>query len=66
MISKISCLPQVIVATVDYDEFGVDDECNANRILFTDEFSLLNEESYNVRYKEVEGLFQLMKSEGSK
>ena len=65
MIAKISCLPQVIVATVDYDEFGVGDECNANRILFTDEFSLLNEESYSVRYEEVEGLFRLMKSEDS-
>ena len=66
MIAKITYLPQVIVATVDYDTFGIDDGGDVNRIFFTNEFNLLDEESYSEMCEEVEGLYQLMTSEDSK
>ena len=66
MIAKITYLPQVIVATVDYDTFGIDDGGDVNRIFFTNEFNLLDKESYSEMCEEVEGLYQLMTSEDSK
>lgn len=64
MIVKITSLPQVIVATVDYDEFGVEDGGKVHKIYFTDQFSILNEDTYREKAEEIEGLYQLMTSEG--
>lgn len=64
MIAKITSLPQVIVATVDYDEFGVEDDGKAHKIYFTEQFSVLNEDTYRENAEEIEGLYQLMTSEG--
>lgn len=64
MIVKITSLPQVIVATVDYDEFGVEDGGKVHKIYFTDQFSVLNEDTYREKAEEIEGLYQLMTSEG--
>jgi hypothetical protein len=57
-------IPQVIVATVDYDEFGVEDGGKVHKIYFTDQFSVLNEDTYREKAEEIEGLYQLMPSEG--
>ena len=63
MIARITSLPQIILATVDYDTFGVDDGGNANKIYLNTQFSVLNEEIYTERAEEIEGLYHLMTSE---
>ena len=63
MIAKITSLPQIILATVDYDTFGVDDGGKVNKIYLNAKFSVLNEDEYNARVKEIEGLYALMTSE---
>lgn len=63
MIAKISSLPQIILATVDYDTFGVEDGGQAKKIYFDTQFSVLNEATYTERAEEIEGLYALMKSE---
>ena len=63
MIANIASLPQVIVATVDYDQFDIDDGGRANKIYFTEQFKVLNEETYSARCEEIDGLYRLMTSE---
>ena len=60
MIAKISYLPQIILATVDYDAFGVDDGGKVNKIYFDAQFSVLNETTYQERKEEIEGLYGIM------
>lgn len=62
MIAKITSLPQVIVATVDYDLFGIEDGGIAHKVYFADQFCVLNEHTYIERVEEIEGLYQLMTS----
>ena len=64
MIARISSLPQVILATVDYDTFGVEDGGSVNKIYLDTQFSVLNEAMYTERADEIEGLYHLMMSEG--
>ena len=64
MIARISSLPQVILATVDYDTFGVEDGGSVNKIYLDTQFSVLNEAMYTERVDEIEGLYHLMMSEG--
>ena len=64
MIAGITSLPQVIVATVDYDEFGVEDGGKAHKIYLSEQFSVLNESTYNKNAKDIEGLCSLMTSKG--
>ena len=63
MIAKIDSLPQVILATVDYDEFGVEDGENLNKIYFDKQFGVLNQESYEQYAEEIEGLYHLLLAE---
>lgn len=63
MIAKITSLPQIILATVDYDTFGVEDGGKVNKIYFDAQFSVLNEATYLERIEEIEGLYALMTSE---
>lgn len=60
MIAKLSSLPQVILATVDYDEFEVEDGDRVNKIYLTEKFKVLNESFYNQYAEEIEGLHRLM------
>ena len=62
MIVKITSLPQIILATVDYDTFDVDDGGNVNKIYLDTQFSILNEETYTERAEEIKGLYHLMTS----
>lgn len=63
MITGIASLPQIILATVDYDTFGVDDGGKVNKIYLDTQFSVLNEAAYQERAEEIEGLYHLMTSE---
>lgn len=60
MITKIVSLPQVIVATVDYDRYIVEDDDKVNKIYLTEQFKVLNEETYSEKAAEIEGLRQLL------
>ncbi len=61
-IAKISSLPQVIVATVDYDQFGVGDGGKAHKIYLTEQLYVLNKATYDERAEEIEGMYQLLES----
>ena len=63
MIARITSLPQIILATVDYDTFGVDDGGKVNKIYLETQFSVLNEAMYTERAEEIEGLYHLMTSD---
>ena len=64
MIARISSLPQIFLATVDYDTFDVEDGGSVNKIYLDTKFSVLNEAMYTERAEEIEGLYHLMTSEG--
>lgn len=59
-IIKNTNLPQIILATVDYDRFGVEDNGKVNKIYFDKKFSVLNEETYSVFSSEIDGLYALL------
>ncbi|MCM1530605.1 MAG: hypothetical protein NC093_11520 [Alistipes sp.] len=63
MIAKITYLPQIILATVDYDMFGVEDGGNVNKIYLDTKFSVLNEAMYTERTEAIEGLYHLITSQ---
>ncbi|MCR5110847.1 MAG: hypothetical protein K6B38_08055, partial [Ruminococcus sp.] len=65
MIAKITSLPQIILATVDYDTFEVEDGGNVTKIYLDAQFSVLNEEMYKERAEEIEGLYHLLTSKES-
>ena len=65
MIAKITSLPQIILATVDYDTFEVEDGGNVTKIYLDAKFSVLNEEMYKERAEEIEGLYHLLTSKES-
>lgn len=62
MISKISYLPQVILATVDYDTFNITNE-KVTKIYFDEQFNVLNDKMYLEHKEQIEGLYQLMNSD---
>lgn len=63
MIARITSLPQIILATVDYDIFGVESFGNINKIYLNTQFNVLNEGMYTERKEEIEGLYHLLTSE---
>lgn len=65
MISKINSLPQIIVATVDYDEFVINRREAATKLFLSDKFNLLNKDTYKEKSKEIEGLYRLIMSEAN-
>ena len=65
MISKINLLPQIIVATVDYDKFVINRREAATKLFLSHKFNLLNKDTYNEKSKEIEGLYRLIMSEAN-
>lgn len=62
-IVKISSLPQIILATVDYDKFNIDDGGKVNKIYFKEQFHVLNEGEYKEHSDTIEGLYDLLRDE---
>lgn len=56
-------MPQIILATVDYDAFDIDDGGKVNKIHLDTQFCVLNETTYQERAEEIEGLYHLVTSE---
>ena len=63
MITRIMSLPQIILTTVDYDAFGIDDGVKVNKIYLDTQFCVLNEATYQERAEEIEGFYHLVTSE---
>lgn len=61
MISGIHSLPQIILATVDYDKYKVSE--NANVIRLTEMRKLLDETTYIDHQEEIESLYGLLSDE---
>jgi len=61
MIAGIRSLPQVILATVDYDKYKVSEDAKVIRL--TDMRKLLDETSYAERQEEIENLYGLLSGE---
>ena len=55
LIAKLKSLPQVILATVDYDKFDVQTDDKTNYIRLIDKRKLLNESTYLERTEQIEG-----------
>ena len=61
MIAGIRSLPQVILATVDYEKFKVNED--AKVIKLTEMRKLLDESTYTERQEEIESLYSLLSGE---
>ena len=61
MIAGIRSLPQVILATVDYEKFKVSED--AKVIKLTEMRKLLDESTYTERQEEIESLYSLLSGE---
>lgn len=61
MIAGIRSLPQIILATVDYDKYKVGDDAKVIRL--TEMRKLLNETTYTERQEEIESLYGLLSGE---
>lgn len=64
-IVKINYLPQVIVATVDYDKFHVNDGGKTNKIYLKNQFHVLEEGQYKKYEDTIQGMYDLLRSENS-
>ena len=62
-IVKINYLPQVIVATVDYDKFRVNDGGRAHKIYLEKQFHVLEEDQYKEYNHTIEGIYELLRTE---
>lgn len=60
LIAKLKSLPQVILATVDYDKFDVQTDDKTNYIRLREKRKLLNESTYSERTEQIEGYYELL------
>ena len=61
LITQMDMLPQIILATIDYEEFGNDLPAPANTIILTEQRKLLSDEIYGENCEEIEALMELLK-----
>ena len=61
MIAEIHSLPQVVLATVDYDKYKVSEDAHVIRL--TEMRKLLDEVTYTERQEEIESLYGLLNGE---
>ena len=62
MIAGLHSLPQVIMATVDYNKYKVGEDANVIRL--TEMRKLLDEATYVNRQEEIESLYGLLSEDG--
>lgn len=60
LIAKLKSLPQVILATVDYDKFDVHTDDKAHYIRLKEKRKLLNESTYSEKEDQIEGYYKLL------
>ncbi len=61
LITELNMLPQIILATIDYEEFEEDLPIPALTINLTEQRNLLSDEVYSKNYTEIESLMELLK-----
>lgn len=62
LIFKISSLPQIILVTIDFDEFNVDMDKVGRIIRFSDKFHILQESDFREHEFEVTQLYDLLEN----
>lgn len=62
MIMNINCLPQIILSTVDFDQFGIFYNYDVNKIYLVDQFHVLNENEFNKNRSTINGLYNLLQN----
>lgn len=61
LISEVTMLPQVILATMDYDDFATEIKAKTNVIFLNKKRSLLDSESYIKHQKQIEDYIELLR-----
>ena len=61
LIFEMNMLPQVILATMDYNDFEEDMKCSAKVTVLTEKKKLLNNKTYETHKKYIEEIFALLK-----
>ena len=61
LIFEMNMLPQVILATMDYNDFKEDMKCSAKVTVLTEKKKLLNNKTYEIHKKYIEEIFSLLK-----
>ncbi|HIG0358602.1 TPA: hypothetical protein ACX96Z_000158 [Clostridium sporogenes] len=62
LISEVDMLPQVILATMDYSDFGSEISHKARIVILTEKRKLLNKENYESHKDLINQLFELLKN----
>ena len=62
MIFEINSLPQIILATVDFQDYENDVKCKFCKTVLTEQKRLLNTETYDKYRKTIEDFIELLKS----
>lgn len=61
LIFEVDMLPQVILATMDYDSYESEINSSANIVVLNEKRRLLNEDDYQIHKDYIEGLTELLK-----
>lgn len=61
LITELDMLPQIILATIDYEKFEKKLPIPAQTIVLTEQRKLLSDEIYSKNYVEIESLMELLK-----
>lgn len=62
MILKIDSLPQIILATVDFQNYEQDIKHKFHKTVFTEKKKLLNKETYDKYREQIEDFMELFKN----
>lgn len=61
LIFEMNMLPQIILATMDYNDFEEDMKCSAKVTVLTEKNKLLNNKTYDIHEKYIEDIFSLLR-----
>lgn len=62
LVSELNMPPQVILSTIDYDDYKSDVKCPTYVTEYSDKYHLLNDKTYEVHQKDIEEMFSLLKN----
>ena len=62
LVSELNMPPQVILSTIDYDDYKSDVKCQTYVTEYSDKYHLLNNKTYEVHHKDIEEMFSLLKN----
>lgn len=62
LVSELNMPPQVILSTIDCDDYKSDVKCPTYVTEYSDKYHLLNDKTYEVHQKDIEEIFSLLKN----